>query len=128
MDDPLTLWQIIRLSGAALSFLAAVIFGIAGVAGLFRFSDPYARLQAGSLSGTTSVFSIFGGCLFLAPSPAAAVRIALVAALFLISAPTGTHIVARFIWNSGVNPWQPRGKAKPFRLSPGRRSPKKGRP
>jgi len=92
---------------AGISFGAAVIFGLAGLVGLFRFPDPYARLQAGSLCGTTAVFSAFIGALALAPSGSVALRIVVIALIFLVSAPTGSHIVARFIWNSGITPWRP---------------------
>ena len=92
---------------AAASFLSAVVFGTAGLTGLFRFPDPYSRLQSGSLCGTTAVFSIFIGALALSPSWAVAVRIIIISGFFLISSPTSSHIVARFIWNSGVEPWKP---------------------
>jgi len=90
-------------------FLTAVIFGIAGVAGLFRFPDPYARLQAGSLCGTTAVFSIFIACIAIAPERSIAARIIIIGIIFLVSAPTASHIVARFTWNSGIMPWRPKG-------------------
>ena len=92
--------ETIRLSIAAAAFLAAVVFGIGGVAGLFRFSEPYTRLQAGSLCGTTTVLFVFLGTLALADSWAMAGRIILLSVFFLISAPTGSHIVARFIWHT----------------------------
>ena len=92
---------------ALLAFVSAVIFGIAGVIGLFRFPDPYSRLQAGSLCGTTAVFSIFIGALILAPNGAMAARIIIISVFFLVSAPTGSHIVARFTWDSGIYPWRP---------------------
>ena len=91
--------EIIRLSLATAAFLAAVVFGIGGIAGLFRFNEPYTRLQAGSLCGTTTVFFVFIGTLALADSWAMAGRIILLTVFFLISAPTGSHIVARFIWH-----------------------------
>jgi multicomponent Na+:H+ antiporter subunit G len=92
---------------AAISFLSAIVFGIGGLIGVFRFPDPYSRLQSGSLCGTTAVFSIFIGALALSPNWAVAVRIVIIALFFLVSSPTSTHIVARFIWNSGVAPWKP---------------------
>jgi len=92
---------------ALAAFGAGIIFGAAGIAGLFRFSDPYARLQAGSLCGTTAVLSIFIGALFLAPNAAVAARIIIITLFFLLSAPTGSHIVARFAWNSGIKPKKP---------------------
>ncbi len=99
----------LRLAAAGLASLAALIFGLLGLVGLFRFRDPYDRLQAGSLCGTTAVFSAFGAALFLAPSWAAAARIGVITLLFMVSGPTGNHVVARFIWNSGITPHS-RGK------------------
>ncbi|QEN08921.1 cation:proton antiporter [Oceanispirochaeta crateris] len=86
---------------AFIAFLTAVIFGGAGVFGLFKFKNPYAKLQSGSLCGTTAVISILIGCLALAPTWAMAARIMIIGIFFLISSPTGTHIVARFAWVSG---------------------------
>jgi len=85
---------------ALAAFLAAVVFGAGGIAGLFRFRDPYSRLQAGSLCGTVSVFFVFLGTMILAESGAMVARIVLLMVIFLISAPTGSHIVARFIWHT----------------------------
>jgi len=93
--------DLIRLVVAGIAFLSAVIFGIAGVSGLFRFSDSYARLQSGSLCGTTAVVSVIIGSLALSTSWAMASRILIIGFFFLISSPTGTHIVARFAWVSG---------------------------
>ncbi|MBL7007187.1 MAG: monovalent cation/H(+) antiporter subunit G [Spirochaetia bacterium] len=98
---------IIREILALIAFSSAVVFGLGGLAGLFRFPDPYSRLQAGSLCGTTAVFSIFIGALLLASDTAVAARIVIIAIFFLMSAPTGSHIVARFTWNAGVYPWKP---------------------
>lgn len=99
---------LIRETAAAIAFISAVIFGIAGLIGLFRFPGPYARLQAGSLCGTTAVFSTFIGALILSPNAAVAARVTIITIFFLISSPTGSHIVARFVWNSGIEPWKPK--------------------
>jgi multicomponent Na+:H+ antiporter subunit G len=99
--------MVLREILALLMFISAIVFGTAGIIGLFRFPDPYARLQAGSLCGTTAVFSIFLGALCLASSWAMAARIIIISIFFLVSAPTGSHIVARFAWNSGLEPWKP---------------------
>lgn len=92
---------------ALLFFASAVVFGLGGIIGLFRFPDPYSRLQAGSLCGTTAIFSIFLGALLLSTSLAVAARVVVIMLFFLVSAPTGSHIVARFAWNSGLQPWKP---------------------
>ena len=92
---------------ACFAFMSALVFGTAGIIGLFRFPGPYSRLQAGSLCGTTAVFSIFIGSLALAPDWAMAGRIIVICLFFLISSPTGSHIVARFAWKSDIAPWKP---------------------
>jgi len=89
---------------ALIAFISALIFGTAGLVGLFRFKDPYSRLQAGSLCGTTMVISIFIGALLLSTNVAVTARVVIITAFFLISAPTGSHIVARFAWNIGIHP------------------------
>ena len=38
--------ETVRLLFALTAFASAVVFGIAGIIGLFRFPDPYSRLQA----------------------------------------------------------------------------------
>ncbi len=103
--------EVVRLIAAGAAFTAAIVFGTAGIAGLFRFRDPYSRLQASSLCGTTAVFSIFLGTLALAPSGAVAARIGVIALLFMVSGPTGSHVVARFIWNSGNSPSSKGGRS-----------------
>ncbi len=92
----------IRLIAAALAFFSAVIFGSAGIIGIFRYHDPYSKLQAGSLCGTTAVFSIFMGAIILSTDFAIGARIVILTFFFLISSPTGTHIIAGFAWNSGI--------------------------
>lgn len=87
---------------ASLSFLTAAILGVFGVCALFRYKDPYIKLQASSLAGTTAVFSTLVGALLSSPSLSIAARIILITLFFFISAPTGTNIVANYIWKSGV--------------------------
>jgi len=87
---------------ALCAFASAVLFGLAGLVGMFRFSDPFSRMQAGGLCGTTAVFSTFIGALILAPNAAFAARIVIIMVFFLVSAPTGSYIVARFTWQAGM--------------------------
>ncbi len=127
--------ETVRLLFALTAFASAVVFGIAGIIGLFRFPDPYSRLQAGSLCGTTAVFSTFLGALALAPNWAMAARIIIIGFFFLVSSPTGSHIVARFAWNSDITPWKPpavpqmkKARAKKIRRKNRRRKKDTGEP
>lgn len=85
---------------ATICILVGFVFGLAGLFGLFRFSDPYSRLHAGSLCGTTAVFSILIGFLLLSPSVAITSRLIVILLFFIVSAPTGSSIVGRFVWQS----------------------------
>jgi multicomponent Na+:H+ antiporter subunit G len=88
--------------------LVSCVFAVAGTVGLFRFPDVYSRLQASSLAGTTAVFTSFLASLVISPSLAVGTRVGLVMLFFLLSNPTTTHIIARYAWRSGVEPWIPR--------------------
>lgn len=103
---------------ALAAFASAVVFGVGGIVGLHRYADPYARMQASSLCGTTSVFSMFIGALALAESVEIAARLVVIIAFFLVSSPTGSHIVARFAWNSGLDPWRPEPNRRRRRAEP----------
>lgn len=92
--------MIIREILALIAFLVGTFFGLFGMIVLFRFRDPYSRLHAGSLCGTTAVFSYLIALLLLAPSVAIGARVFIILVFFLISAPTGSSIVAKFIWES----------------------------
>lgn len=85
----------------------ACVFAVAGTVGLFRFPDFYSRLQASSLAGTTAVFTSFFAALVISPSLSVAWRVVLVMIFFLVSNPTTTHIIARYAWRSGIDPWTP---------------------
>ena len=86
----------------------ACVFAVAGTVGIFRFPDAYTRLQASSLAGTVSVFTVFIAALAVCADFAVAARVALVMVFFLFSNPTATHIIARYAWRSGIDPWTPR--------------------
>ncbi len=92
--------MIIREVLALIAFIIGTAFGIVGMIGLFRFKDPYSRLHAGSLCGTTTIFSYLIALLILSPSLALTSRIIILIIFFLISAPTGSSIVGKFIWES----------------------------
>lgn len=87
--------------------IGGCIFAAAGVIGMFRFPDAYTRLQASGLAGTTAIFTLFLAALVSAPDWASAGRIVLIIVFYFISCPTVTHIIARFAWHSGQDPWTP---------------------
>ena len=100
-------WMLSAARETASTILCALasVFAIAGTMGVFRFPDAFTRLQASSLIGTTAVFSVLLAALITAPSLAIAARIAVIILFFLVSNPTATHIIARYAWKSGLDPW-----------------------
>jgi len=82
----------------------ASVFAIAGTVGVFRFRDPFSRLQASGLIGTTAVFSVLIAALVASPTLGMAARMVVIIGFFLVSSPTATHIIARFAWRSGIDP------------------------
>lgn len=91
---------------AVILLVIAAIFGTAGILGLFVFPDAYTRLHAGSLASTTAVFTIFLACLFIVPDWHFLARVIVIMLFFVVSAPTGSHIVAQLLWCSGIIPWK----------------------
>lgn len=103
----------VRAAATVAACAAACLFAAAGTIGLFRFPDAYTRLQASSLAGTAAVVSVFAAALFAAPDVEVAFRLVVIIVIFLVSSPTATHIIARYAWKSGLDPWsRPREKKR----------------
>ncbi len=98
---------------ATILCILASVFAITGTIGVFRFPDAFTRLQASSLIGTSAVFSGLLAALVIAPTLAIAARITVIILFFLVSNPTATHIIARYAWKSGLDPWT--GPLRPAR-------------
>jgi len=101
---------------ATILCVLASVFAIGGTIGMFRFPDAFTRLHASSLIGTSAVFS------GLLAALAIATRIIVIMLFFLVSNPAATHIIARYAWKSGIDPW-----TGPLRTSR-RRGPKRNTP
>ncbi|GHT77896.1 Na+/H+ antiporter subunit G [Spirochaetia bacterium] len=103
----------IREIGAVFFCVLACVFALAGTLALLRFPDTYTRLQGAALGATTACFSVFLAALCAAPDGVIAARLLLIIMFFFISCPTTTHIIARYAWFSGLDPWiPPRIKAR----------------
>ena len=95
------------MNWVALAFLAlGVIFGVMGNLGVLIFPDVYTRLQASSTCSTTSVFSVFVTCMIVSGFGPMTGKIAVIALFFVVTSPIASHIIARFAWERGVNPWR----------------------
>jgi multicomponent Na+:H+ antiporter subunit G len=103
--------QIVRGGGVIFFCFLACLFAVAGTLALFRLPDVYTRLHGASLGSTAAGFSVFLGALIASPDWNSAGRVLLLIIFFFISCPTTTHIIARYAWYSGLDPWAPPRKA-----------------
>lgn len=94
MTGPLDLLLgITLLLGCALAFVASI--------GLHRFPDVFCRMHAATKPATLGLFLVLiavGGRLQL---PGDVVKLVLVAALQLLTAPVGAHMVGRAAYRAG---------------------------
>lgn len=107
--------QIIRDGGVVLLCLLACLFAVAGTLSLFRLPDAYTRLHGASLGSTAACFSALLGALIASSNWASAGRVLLLIIFFFISCPTTTHIIARYAWYSGLDPWAPPRRPRKIR-------------
>ncbi len=91
---------------AYILFGLGVIFNIMGNIGVLIFPDVYTRLQASSTCSTTSVLSIFIGCMLYSGWGPLTGRLVVITLFFFVTNPVSAHIIARFAWQNGVVPWR----------------------
>lgn len=91
---------------ACVFFALGVLFNVMGNIGVLLFPDIYTRLQASSTCSTTSVLSIFIGCMFLAGWSPMTGRLLVITLFFFVTNPISTHIIAGCAWQSGMVPWR----------------------
>lgn len=91
---------------AYIFFGLGVIFNIMGNLGVLIFPDPYTRLQASSTCSTTSVLSIFVGCILISGWGPMTGKLLVISLFFFVTNPVSSHIIARFAWENGMVPWR----------------------
>ncbi|MDR2257862.1 MAG: monovalent cation/H(+) antiporter subunit G [Treponema sp.] len=122
--------QIVRDGGIVLFCLLACLFAVAGTLSLFRLPDAYTRLHGACLGSTAASFSAFLSALIASSGWDSAGRVLLLIIFFFISCPTTTHIIARYAWYSGLDPWAPPRqphKSRPVKNRPERPAKDQGR-
>jgi len=98
---------VVVVDGPALLFLGlGVVFGVMGNLGVLIFPDVYTRLQASSTASTTSVLSVFIATMIISGFTPMTGKIAVITVFFFITSPIAAHIIGRFAWQAGVNPWR----------------------
>ncbi len=86
-------------------------FALVGVIGILRMPDAFCRMQASTCIPTLGVLGVaLGGLLhaiFIMGSASAAVKIAVIALLILVTNPIGSHAIAKGAYKAGIRPETP---------------------
>ncbi len=89
-------------------FLIGLIFALAGTLGILKMPDTFSRMQASTCVSTLGTLGVcIGGVLYAAigmHSASAAVKIAVIGLLILITNPIGSHVLARGAYKAGIRP------------------------
>jgi multicomponent Na+:H+ antiporter subunit G len=87
--------------------LGGLFFVLAGVIGIIRLPDFYARLHATSKCDTLGLALLVGGVAIHAGATLTTVKIVLIAVFVAVVNATGAHAMGRAAYRSGLQPWLP---------------------
>lgn len=86
----------------------SVVFAAAGTIGVLKMPDTYSRMQASTCIATLGMLGTAVGAMlyaiFLMHSPAAAVKIVVIAALIMTTNPVGAHAIIKGAYRHGIRP------------------------
>ena len=85
---------ILLLSGVSLTLIASI--------GINRFPDVFARMHAASKPATLGLLLVLTAAALRATNGDSVTKLALVAILQLLTAPTGAHMIGRAAYQSGT--------------------------
>ena len=92
-------------------FLVGLIFALAGTLGILKMPDTFSRMQASTCVSTLGILGVcIGGVIYAAAgmhSASAAVKIAVIGLLVLVTNPIGSHVLARGAYKAGIRPETP---------------------
>jgi multicomponent Na+:H+ antiporter subunit G len=90
---------------SALLLLSGGLLGVVGGIGILRFPDFYTRLHAAGVTDTLCAGLFLGGLALHFGFTLATVKLGLIFAFLLFTAPTATHALAKAARNNGLQPW-----------------------
>ena len=90
-------------------FLAiGLIFALAGTKGILKMPDAFSRMQASTCVPTLGMLGAMLGALLIAifvkADAGAAVKIAVIGLMILVTNPLGSHAIAKGAYKAGVRP------------------------
>ena len=85
-----------------------LVFACAGTIGIIKMPDPFSRMQAATCISTLGMLGVaIGGVLYAAlimHSSSAAIKIAVIALMVLVTNPVGSHAIAKGAYSHGYRP------------------------
>ena len=85
-----------------------LVFACAGTIGIIKMPDPFSRMQAATCISTLGMLGVaVGGVLYAAlimHSASAAIKIAVIALMVLVTNPVGSHAIAKGAYSHGYRP------------------------
>ena len=85
-----------------------LFFALAGTTGVLKMPDTFCRMQASPCISTMGVIGVCLGALlyaiFVMGSGSAAVKVALIGGLILVTNPVGSHAIAKGAYQAGIRP------------------------
>lgn len=93
---------------ADLFLLIGAVFALAGTIGTLKLPDTYSRMQASTCISTLGMLGVAIGALvyaiFVMGSASAAIKIAVIALLVLVTNPVGSHAIIKGAYRAGFRP------------------------
>ena len=93
---------------ADLFLLIGAVFALAGTFGTLKMPDTYSRMQASTCISTLGMLGVAIGALvyaiFVMGSASAAIKIAVIALLVLVTNPVGSHAIIKGAYRAGFRP------------------------
>lgn len=84
------------------------IFALAGTIGILKMPDTYSRMQASTCVATLGMLGAMLGALLIAifvkADAGAAIKVAVIALLILVTNPLGSHALAKGAYKAGIRP------------------------
>ena len=87
-----------------------LVFACAGAKGIIKMPDPFSRMQAATCISTLGMLGVAVGAILYAAvvmhSASAAIKIAVIALMIMVTNPVGSHAIAKGAYSHGYRPEQ----------------------
>ncbi|MBE8191338.1 MAG: monovalent cation/H(+) antiporter subunit G [Alphaproteobacteria bacterium] len=97
-------WDIIRFCIGIACLGIGCLLTLLGAIGMLRLRDVYQRMHGAGIVDTGGAGLVLFGLLLLSPDWQTSVRLIMIGAVLVFTAPTATHAIARAARFAGIRP------------------------